>query len=113
MNTSKTKAGFWCPSDIQAAVQIRLDRGEYADQSKALVALLRAGIKAQEQFPNPLRAQIHDLAGLLQRSEDTVIRQCVEGIMEMLHAPESDLPLVTVTPLIVEEVSLRRKRLKG
>ncbi len=100
----KEKVGFWCPDDIGLAVKDLIEKGVYADQSKALVVLLRTALQAQSRFPTDLQARMDDLAAFLQRDTDAIVRLCVEGILEMIDGKEA------TSPLIVEEFRLRQKR---
>ena len=100
----KEKAGFWCPGDIDEGIRTLVERGTYQDRSKAIVALLRTSLQDNKRLPGDLHKRVETLASFLQRDVDTVIRQCVEGIVEMIDAPEP------ITPLVVEEVRLRLAR---
>ena len=98
------KVGFWCPEDIASAVKILVEKGVYADQSKALVGLLRAALEERTRFPDELQERIARLGIFLQRNPDIIVRLCVEGILEMVEKEDSR------SPLIVEEYRLRKQR---
>jgi len=100
----KEKAGFWCPDDIRLAVKDLIEKGVYADQSKAIVALLRTALQAQSRFPTDLQTRVDDLVAFLQRDTNTILRLCVEGVFEMIDGKG------TKSPLIIEEFRLRQKR---
>jgi hypothetical protein len=100
----KEKAGFWCPGDIDEAIKDLVERGVYQDRSKAIVGLLRSALRDEDQLPDDLQKRVDSLASFLQRDASVVVRQCVEGVLEMIDAAE------TVTPLVVEEVRLRQDR---
>lgn len=99
----KEKAGFWCPEDVDEGIKSLIERGLYQDRSKAIVALLRTSLQVDKQLPGDLQKRVETLASYLQRDTDIIVRQCVEGILEMIDASE---PIV---PLIVEEVRLRQE----
>ncbi len=99
----KEKAGFWCPEDVDEGIKSLIERGLYQDRSKAIVALLRTSLQADKQLPGDLQKRVETLASYLQRDTDIIVRQCVEGVLEMIDSPE---PIV---PLIVEEVRLRQE----
>jgi Arc/MetJ-type ribon-helix-helix transcriptional regulator len=100
----KEKAGFWCPGDIDEAIKGLVERGVYQDRSKAIVGLLRTALHDDDQLPDDLQKRVETLATFLQRDAGAVVRQCVEGVLEMIDSPEA------VTPLVVEEVRLRQDR---
>lgn len=102
----KEKAGFWCPGDIDEGIKTLVEKGAYQDRSKAIVALLRQSLLAGKQLPSDLQKRVDTLASYLQRDPDVIVRQCVEGILEMIDAAE---PIV---PLVVEEVRLRQEHQK-
>jgi Arc/MetJ-type ribon-helix-helix transcriptional regulator len=99
----KEKAGFWCPGDVDEGIKSLVERGLYQDRSKAIVALLRNSLQTDKQLPGDLQKRVETLASYLQREPSVVVRQCVEGILEMIDSPE---PIV---PLVVEEVRLRQE----
>ena len=99
----KEKAGFWCPGDVDEGIKNLIERGTYQDRSKAIVGLLRNSLQANKQLPGDLQKRVDTLASYLQRDSDVIIRQCVEGVLEMIDASE---PII---PLVVEEVRLRQE----
>jgi Arc/MetJ-type ribon-helix-helix transcriptional regulator len=100
----KTKAGFWCPPDIQIAIQALVEKEVYADQSKTIIALLRKALRDDTALPSSLRERLNQLAVDLDRTPEVMMRLCVEGILEMVDSP------ATALPLVVEEVRLRQRR---
>jgi Arc/MetJ-type ribon-helix-helix transcriptional regulator len=99
----KEKAGFWCPEDVDEGIKSLIERGLYQDRSKAIVALLRNSLQTDKQLPGDLQKRVETLASYLQRDTDVIVRQCVEGILEMIDSSEA------IVPLIVEEVRLRQE----
>ncbi|MDE1169721.1 MAG: hypothetical protein PW734_00695 [Verrucomicrobium sp.] len=102
----KEKAGFWCPNDVDDGIRGLIERGVYQDRSKAIVGLLRNSLQGANQLPGDLQKRVDALASFLQRDSRVVIRQCVEGILEMIDAAEP------TTPLVVEEVRLRQEHIQ-
>jgi hypothetical protein len=101
---AKAKAGFWSPKDVQEGILALVENGTYADQSKAIVGLLRKALHDDTLFPSALQARIDHLASDLDRSPEAILRLCVEGMLEMIDGSE------TTVPLLIEEVRLRRRR---
>ena len=100
----KEKAGFWCPGDVDDGIRTLVEQGSYQDRSKAIVGLLRKSLDEKKNLPRDLQKRVDTLASYLQRDADVIVRQCVEGILEMIDSAEP------MTPLIVEEVRLRQER---
>ena len=100
----KEKAGFWCPGDVDDGIRTLVEQGSYQDRSKAIVGLLRKSLDEKKNLPRDLQKRVDALASYLQRDADVIVRQCVEGVLEMIDAAEP------MTPLIVEEVRLRQER---
>ncbi|SDT90686.1 hypothetical protein SAMN05444156_0623 [Verrucomicrobium sp. GAS474] len=100
----KAKAGFWAPADVQESILALVENGTYADQSKAIVGLLRKALRDDTLIPPPLRKRLDHLSTDLDRTPEAIVRLCVEGILEMLDGPEATIPL------LIEEVRLRQRR---
>ncbi len=101
------KGCFGCPEDIAQAIAAAIADGAYPDRSKAIIGILRHGLDPKRRFSPDLEAKIAALASSLHWPPETVVEQCVEGILEMIEAAERRIPL------FIEEVRLRGKNGRG
>ncbi|WP_157895105.1 hypothetical protein [Verrucomicrobium sp. GAS474] len=101
----KEKIGFWCPADIELAIQKLVDQGAYQDKSKACVDLIRKGLK--NAVPMELSQRLEELSRVLLRDPEVIASQCIQGMFELIDTDANQVPL------IVEEIRLRERRRKA
>jgi len=102
----KDKIGFWCPADIDFAIQNLVDQGAYQDKSKACVDLIRKGLEKANAISPDLSERVEKLSKSLMRDPNVIISQCISGIFEMIDSDMNDVPI------IIEEIRLRERRKK-